>query len=176
MSGSAFHRLRNSSYRRREAWRCLPQSITCGSVESAFGSAGPSAATRNRGWHRERRNRGSPSIHTTLLANVFGGGALFDPDLVELCRRMAHERILSFRIRRTEGRPMWRRRAMADLLRPERRYARASPRRAQGADGAPWCFHGEIGLRQSCSRFYIHGSKISMYVSGSASARNPTLA
>src|SRR5208283_2975957 len=59
-----------------------------------------------------------------LLADVLGGGALFDPDLVEGCGRVAHERILSCKIRRTEVRPICRRRAMADLLSPERRSLR----------------------------------------------------
>src|ERR1019366_3067455 len=55
-----------------------------------------------------------------LLTDVFGGRALFDPDLVKFHRRMAHQRILSLMIRRTEMRPVGSRRAISALLAPAR--------------------------------------------------------
>src|SRR5437879_5164363 len=52
-------------------------------------------------------------LRPELLTDVFSGRALFDPDLVKFHRRMAHQRILSLRIQRTETRPVGSRRAMS---------------------------------------------------------------
>ena len=54
------------------------------------------------------------------LTDVFGRGALIDPDFMELDGRAAHGRFLSPRIRRTDVRPISRRRAISALLTPPR--------------------------------------------------------
>jgi hypothetical protein len=54
------------------------------------------------------------------LTDVFRRGALVDPDFMELDGRAAHGRFLSPRIRRTEVRPILRRRAISALLTPAR--------------------------------------------------------
>src|SRR5271166_2278374 len=57
---------------------------------------------------------------TEVVTDVFSRRALLDPDFMELRSRTAHDPVLSYRIRRTEVRPMLRRREISDLLRPER--------------------------------------------------------
>ena len=60
------------------------------------------------------------AVRTEVVADVLSRRALVDPDFMELRSRTAHDQVLSFRIRRTEVRPMLRRREISDLLRPER--------------------------------------------------------
>ena len=59
-------------------------------------------------------------IQAEPLADTFGCRALVDPDFVELYGGAVHAWVLLSRIRRTEVRPMLRRRAISDLLMPER--------------------------------------------------------
>jgi GH15 family glucan-1,4-alpha-glucosidase len=61
---------------------------------------------------------------TEVVTDTFRSIALGYPDFMELRSRTAHDQVLSSRIRRTEVRPICRRRAISDLLRPERRSLR----------------------------------------------------
>jgi hypothetical protein len=64
------------------------------------------------------------AVQTEVVADIFGRRALVDPDFMELRSRTAHDQVLSSRIRRTEVRPICRRRVISDLLRPQRRNLR----------------------------------------------------
>ena len=63
-------------------------------------------------------------IQAELLVDIFGCRALIDPDFVELYWGTVYAWVLLSRIRRTEVRPMLRRRAISDLLMPARRSLR----------------------------------------------------
>src|ERR1035441_1080350 len=76
-------------------------------------------------------------LWTEVVADIFGRRALVDPDFMELRSRTAHNQALSSRIRRTEVRPMLRRRAISDLLMPERRNLRTLSECSAAVAGRP---------------------------------------
>src|SRR5664280_1688112 len=78
-------------------------------------------------------------LQSEPLADTFGCRALVDPDLVELYWGAVHAWVLLSRIRRTEVRPMFKRRAISDLLRPERLSLRTLSACSAAVAGLPSC-------------------------------------